>query len=105
MQVVGRALLQGGFISGEILNLKSQVLPCNIDNWRSDYSQYKASYHPSVGGALPASSLKYRLSQFLRRAKADLSCLDGDLVNQLDSFKIVVSDDIDRSSRGIRDPP
>ena len=91
-------------MGGELLKLTAPSVGCNIDNWRSDYSQYKASYHPSVGGALPASSLKYRLSQFLRRAKADLSCLDGDLVNQLDSFKIVVSDDIDRSSRGIRDP-
>ena len=81
--------------------MKTRTLPCNVDNWRSDYRQYRASHHPAVGAALPAGSLKYRLSQFLRRVKTDLSCLDGDLQKQLDSFKVVVSGDIDRTARGL----
>ena len=80
--------------------MKTRTLPCNVDNWRSDYRQYRASHHPAVGAALPAGSLKYRLSQFLRRAKTDLSCLDGDIQEQLDSFKVVVSGDIDCNEGG-----
>ena len=80
--------------------MKSRTLPCNVENWRSDYQRYRASFHPAVGAALAAGSLKYRLSQFLRRAKTDLSCLDGDIQEQLDTFKVVVSDDIDRTARG-----
>ena len=99
-QIFGRALLEAGFFPEDIFKLKSRTLPCNADNWRSDYRQYRASHHPAVAAALPAGSLKYRLSQFLRRAKTDLSCLDGDLQKQLDSFKVVVSDDIDRTARG-----
>ena len=99
-QIFGRALLEAGFFPEDIFKLKSRTLPCNGDNWRSDYRQYRASHHPAVAAALPAGSLKYRLSQFLRRVKTDLSCLDGDLQKQLDSFKVVVSGDIDRTSRG-----
>ena len=100
-QVVGRALLQAGFVSGEVIRLTTQGLPCSIADWQSDYQEYRATHHPSVLGSLTTGALKYRLAQFLRKAKTDLSCLDGDIQQQLDTLKAVVSDDIDRTARGV----
>ena len=95
-------MVAAGFVSSEVLNLKPLSLSCNIDNWRREYQAYHANYHPAVGESFSPGSLKYRLSQFLRRVRTDLSCLedDEDLASLLETLQVILNDDIARTARG-----
>ena len=95
-------MIGAGFAANEVLNLKPLSLDCNIDNWRSGYQAYHANYHPAVAGVFSPGSLKYRLSQFLRRVRTDLSCLeeDEDLASLLETLQVILNDDIARTARG-----
>ena len=97
-------MVAAGFVSSEVLNLKPLSLSCNIDNWRREYQAYHANYHPAVGESFSPGSLKYRLSQFLRRVRTDLSCLedDEDLASLLETLQVILNDDIARTARGGR---
>ena len=95
-------MVGAGFVGKEVLKLKPLSLDCNIDNWRAGYQAYQANYHPARGGVSSPVSLKYRLSQFLRRVRTDLSCLDDDedLASLLETLQVVLNDDIARTARG-----
>ena len=101
-QIIGRALVGAGFAGSEVVKLKPLSLSCNIDNWRREYQAYNANYHPAVGAVFSPGSLKYRLSQFLRKVRTDLSCLedDEDLASLLETFQVILNDDITRTARG-----
>ena len=95
-------MVGAGFAANEVLNLKPLSLDCNVDNWRTEYQAYQANYHPAVARVLDPGSLKYRLSQFLRRVRTDLSCLeeDEDLASLLETLQVILNDDITRTARG-----
>jgi len=104
IQVIGRALTGAAFASSEVLNLKYPTISCDTDTWRRLYQEYFNTHHPaSSGSILQPSALKYRLSKFLRSAKTELSCLEDDLEldTLLDTFKVIVSDDISRNAGSI----
>ena len=89
-------------VGSEVFKLKSPSMRCNIDNWRSAYNNYLTTFHPAGDRVHSPGTLTYRLSQFLRRARTELSCLEEDteLASLLASLQTIVTEDITIATRG-----
>lgn len=95
LQVVGRSLTGAGFLGGTVVGLKTLEIRCSVDNWSSVLSDYLANYSPT-SSSLSSSELSFHLSKFLRKARTELSCLEGTgrLDSLLDQFGVVMEDRI-----------
>ena len=66
-------------------------------------SAYNSAYYPFINSPLSSAELSFRLSQFIRRAKTELSCLQGTgyLHLLLDQLNIVLGDKIGQNKSGL----
>ena len=104
-KVIGRALAGAGIVGSDVIQLKPLSVSCHTEDWSNVYQDYLATYHPGVASFASPGSLKYRLSQFLRRAKTELSCLgeDEELASLLEALQLILSEDITNTARGLLD--
>merc|ERR1712218_139413 len=102
LQVIGRSLTGAGFLGGTVVGLKRLDLSCGLNDWSSALGDYKRQYYPYTNSPLSKAELMFRLDQFLRIARTELSCLEGTgyLYLLLDQLKIVLAEKIERSTAG-----
>ena len=69
----------------------------------SALANYKRQYYPYPGNPLSSAELRFRLGQFMRLVRTEVSCLEGTsyLYLLLDQLNIVLGDKIDRSTAGL----
>jgi len=101
LQVIGRSLTGAAFTGSSVLGIKSLELRCSVENWNTLVSTYMTKYSP-IYSPLSTSELRFRLSQFLRDARTQLSCLVGteSLYSLLDQLSIVLGDQLDQRVAG-----
>ena len=66
-------------------------------------SNYNAEYFPYSNSPLSNAELRFRLAQFMRRVKTELSCLQGTgyLHHLLDQLNIVLGDKVEENKTGV----
>jgi len=93
LQVIGRSLTGAGFLGGTVVGLRKLDLDCGLDTWQSLLQEFTTLHSSDTTG--------FRLGQFLRRAKTELSCLQGTgyLNVLLDELGYVLSSQQERQDR------